>query len=74
MLGVVLGLLAARWLDAILTAFPGLPASISFFVAAPRPLALASGTLALTGLLAGLWPAWQAARAPIAQTLRQEAT
>jgi putative ABC transport system permease protein len=74
MLGVVLGLVAARWLDAILTAFPGLPASVSFFVAAPRPLALAGITLALTGLLAGLWPAWQAARAPIAETLRQEAT
>jgi len=73
-IGLVLGLIAARWLDAILTAFPGLPASVSFFVAAPRPLALAGLTLALTGLLAGLWPAWQAARAPIAQTLRQEAT
>jgi ABC-type lipoprotein release transport system permease subunit len=47
---------------------------VSFFVAAPRPLALAALTLALTGLLAGLWPAWQAARAPIAHTLRQEAT
>jgi putative ABC transport system permease protein len=74
MLGLVLGLITARWLDTILTAFPGLPASVSFFVAAPRPLALAALTLALTGLLAGLWPAWQAARAPIAHTLRQEAT
>lgn len=73
-LGTALGLATARWLDGILTAFPGLPAAISFFVAAPRPLALAALVLGTTGLLAGLWPAWQAARAPIAATLRQEAT
>lgn len=73
-LGTGLGLATARWLDTILTSFPGLPASVSFFVAAPEPMLLAGGTLLLTGVLTGLWPGWQAARAPIAETLRQEAT
>ena len=58
----------------ILTSFPGLPAAFSFFV--PRPDALASrpAVMLLAGLGAGLYPAWLAARAPIAATLRAEAT
>lgn len=71
--GIVLGLATARWLDAILTSFPGLPASVSFFVADTEPLILAALTLLLTGLLAGLAPAWRASRAPIADTLRSDA-
>lgn len=73
-LGVLLGLATARVLDGILTTFPGLPAAFSFFV--PRPAALARAlvlTLAL-GAAAALVPAWRAARAPIAGTLRSEAT
>jgi ABC-type lipoprotein release transport system permease subunit len=73
-LGMALGLVTARVLDRILTSFPGLPAAFSFFV--PRPIALLQAlalTLAL-GCLASLYPAWQAARAPIAGTLRAEAT
>ena len=31
-LGILLGLVTARYLDAILTSFPGLPAAFSFFV------------------------------------------
>jgi putative ABC transport system permease protein len=73
-LGTGLGLVTARYLDAILTSFPGLPAAFSFFVPRPRPLALAGMVLLVTGALAGLWPAWLAARAPIAETLRGEAT
>jgi putative ABC transport system permease protein len=73
-LGLVLGLVTARRLDAILTSFPGLPAAFSFFVVRPREVVLAAVVLLVTGLLAGLWPAWLAARAPIAATLRQEAT
>jgi putative ABC transport system permease protein len=73
-LGVLLGLLTARRLDAILTSFPGLPAAISFFVPEPRALAIAAVVLVTTGALAGLYPAWLAARAPIAATLRAEAT
>jgi putative ABC transport system permease protein len=73
-IGVVLGLGTARVLDRILTSFPGLPAAFSFFV--PRPGALAAGLAATltAGVLAGLYPAWLAARAPIAATLRAEAT
>ncbi len=73
LLGVVLGLGTAQWLDAILTSFPGLPSAISFFVAEPRQLIVAALTLLLTGLLAGVPPAWRAASAPIAATLRSDA-
>jgi putative ABC transport system permease protein len=73
-LGILLGLLTARYLDAILTSFPGLPAAFSFFVPRPNSLALAAVVLLVTGSLAGLYPAWLAARAPIAATLRAEAT
>lgn len=73
-LGTLLGMATARYLDRILTSFPGLPASISFFVPEPRGLALAALVLLASGLLAGVYPAWLAGRAPIAATLRQEAT
>jgi putative ABC transport system permease protein len=72
-LGMVLGLGTARWLDAILTSFPGLPAAISFFVAEPAPLAIAAATLLVTGVLAGLPSAWRAASTPIAAALRSDA-
>ena len=70
---MVLGLGTARWLDAILTSFPGLPAAISFFVAEPAPLAIAAATLLVTGVLAGLPSAWRAASTPIAAALRSDA-
>lgn len=73
-LGVGLGVVTARYLDAILTSFPGLPAALSFFVPEPRALGAAGAILLLAGSLAGLYPAWIAARAPIAATLRAEAT
>jgi putative ABC transport system permease protein len=73
-LGVVLGIATARYLDGILTSFPGLPAAISFFVPERTSLTRAGVVLLLTGALAGLYPAWLAARAPIAATLRAEAT
>jgi putative ABC transport system permease protein len=73
-LGVALGVVTARYLDAILTSFPGLPAALSFFVPEPRALGTAGAILLLAGSLAGLYPAWLAARAPIAATLRAEAT
>lgn len=73
-LGTLLGAATARYLDRILTSFPGLPAAISFFVPNPRSLAVAALVLVLTGMLAGVWPALSAARAPIAGTLRAEAT
>jgi putative ABC transport system permease protein len=73
-LGIVLGLATAEYLDAILTMFPGLPAAISFFVPDPDRLLLAAAVLLLTGVGAGVYPAILAARAPIAETLRAEAT
>jgi putative ABC transport system permease protein len=73
-LGILLGLATARYLDSILTSFPGLPAAFSFFVPRRENLTTAGLVLALTGSLAGLYPAWLAARAPIAATLRAEAT
>ena len=72
--GIVLGLATAEYLDAILTSFPGLPASFSFFVPRADTLGLAALVLLVTGSLAGLYPAWLASRAPIAATLRAEAT
>jgi putative ABC transport system permease protein len=73
-LGIVLGLATARFLDGILTSFPGLPAAFSFFVPRRESLGTAAVVLLATGSLAGLYPAWRAARAPIAATLRAEAT
>jgi putative ABC transport system permease protein len=73
-LGILLGLMTARYLDAILTSFPGLPATFSFFVPRADTLSRAGAVLVLTGSIAGLYPAWLAARAPIAATLRTEAT
>jgi putative ABC transport system permease protein len=73
-LGIVLGLGTARYLDSILTSFPGLPAAFSFFVPRWESLVTAALVLLATGSLAGLYPAWLAASAPIAATLRSEAT
>jgi putative ABC transport system permease protein len=71
--GVAFGLVTARWLDAILTSFPGLPAAISFFVADAHQVTVAAVTLLVTGVLAGLIPAWRAATTPIAAALRNDA-
>jgi putative ABC transport system permease protein len=72
-LGMLLGLGTARYLDHILTSFPGLPAAFSFFVPRQESLARAGLVLLLTGGLAGLYPAWLASRAGIAAVLRAEA-
>lgn len=74
MLGIILGIATAQYLDSILTSFPGLPAAFSFFVPRRESLATAGVVLLASGSLAGLYPAWLAARAPIAATLRAEAT
>jgi putative ABC transport system permease protein len=73
-LGIMLGLVTARYLDGILTSFPGLPSAFSFFVPRQESLGAAALVLVVTGSLAGLYPAWLASRAPIAATLRSEAT
>lgn len=73
-IGLLLGLVTARYLDSILTSFPGLPAAISFFVPERGAVTRAAAALLVAGSIAGAWPAWRAARAPIAATLREEAT
>lgn len=72
-LGLVLGLATARYLNAILRAFPGLPAAIDFFVFEPGAAYQSFGMLIATATLAGAFPAWRAASLPIAITLRTEA-
>jgi putative ABC transport system permease protein len=72
-LGIVLGLVTARYLDSILTSFPGLPAAFSFFVPRRESLTRAALVLFLTGSLAALYPAWLASRTAIAAVLRAEA-
>jgi putative ABC transport system permease protein len=71
--GTALGLVTARYLDAILTSFPGLPAAISFFVAEPVGVTKAAVAVMASGLGAAAYPAWLAAKAPIAETLRADA-
>jgi putative ABC transport system permease protein len=72
-IGLALGLLTARWLNAILAGFPGLPTAIDFFVFQPRAAWTALGLLVASGILAGVYPSWRAASLPIARTLREEA-
>jgi len=72
-LGLLLGLATARWLNAILADFPGLPDAIDFFLFQPRAAWTALGMLVASGLLAGLYPSWRGASLPIATTLRRDA-
>ena len=72
-LGLGLGLVTARYLNAILTSFPGLPAAMNFFVFSADGAVRALGLLLVTGVIAGVIPAWRAASLPIAGTLRREA-
>lgn len=70
--GISVGLIVARYLDGILTRFPGLPLDVSFFILEPFDAGLSATLLLATGLLAGLYPAWRAASVNIALVLRQE--
>ena len=72
-LGLVLGLATARYLNTILSRFPGLPAAIDFFPFQPRAVWAALGLLVAAGIAAGVYPSWRAASLPIAHTLREEA-
>ena len=71
--GLALGLVTARYLNAILSDFPGLPAAFDFFLFQPSSAWRALGMLMLSGVLAGVYPAWRASSLPLAATLRQEA-
>jgi putative ABC transport system permease protein len=72
-LGLGLGLVTARYLNAILSAFPGLPMAIDFFLFQPRAAWSALGLLIASGIGAGIYPAWRAASLPSAESLRREA-
>ena len=71
--GLALGLVTARYLNSILAAFPGLPMAIDFFLFQPRSAWTALGMLTLSGIAAGVYPAWRSASLPIAETLRRDA-
>jgi putative ABC transport system permease protein len=73
LLGLGLGLVTARYLNAILSDFPGLPAAFDFFLFQPRAAYTALALLFTSGVLAGIYPSWRAASLPLATTLRQEA-
>ena len=72
-LGLGLGLVTARYLNTILSAFPGLPMAIDFFLFQPRAAWSALGLLIASGIASGVYPAWRAASLPIAESLRREA-
>ena len=72
-LGLGLGLITARYLNTILSAFPGLPMSIDFFLFQPVAAWSALGLLVASGIGAGIYPAWRASSLPISETLRREA-
>ena len=72
-LGLFLGLGTARYLNAILSDFPGLPSAIDFFLFQPRAAWTALGFLIASGIIAGVYPSWRASSLPIATTLRREA-
>ena len=72
-LSLPLGLALSIWLDRILRAMPGIPASVSFFAFEPRALVLHLSLLALTAVAAALYPMRLVAQLPIAATLRSEA-
>lgn len=71
--GLALGMVTARWLNAILRDFPGLPAAFDFFVWSPGAAWRSLALLLASGALAGLLPAWRAASIPVARALRDEA-
>jgi ABC-type lipoprotein release transport system permease subunit len=71
-LALPLGLALSVWLDSILKAMPGIPASMHFFVFEPRALWMHAALLVTTALLASAYPMWLVARLPIATTLRNE--
>lgn len=73
LLGLGLGLGTARYLNSILSSFPGLPSAIDFFLFQPSDAWSALGMLVGAGILAGIYPSWRGASLPIAVTLREEA-
>jgi putative ABC transport system permease protein len=71
--GIPLGIWTARWLDGILRAFPGLPVGVSFFVLEPERAAFAVLVVIGVGAAGAAVPGIWAVRAPLGQSLREEA-
>ena len=72
LLSLPLGLTLSRWLEKILHAMPEIPTDMHFFVFEPRTLVVHVAVLAITAVLAALYPMRLVARLPIAATLRGE--
>lgn len=72
LLALPLGVALSVWLDAILRSMPGIPANLHFFVFEGRALAVHAALMALTALLAAVYPMRLVASLPIAATLRNE--
>ena len=72
LISLPLGWVLALLLDDILRKMPGIPAQLHFFVFQGDALVLHLGLLALTALLAALYPMRIVSRLPIAATLRDE--
>ena len=68
----LLGLVIARYLDAILRQAPGLPVDLHFFVLTPAAAVRTVALLAATGAAAGVYPAAIASRTAVAATLHAE--
>lgn len=71
-LGVAFGLVTSRYLERILSDFPGLPEAVRFFVPDPWIVTITVAAILVTAALAALGPAWRVTRMPIATTLHRE--
>ncbi|MDO8793196.1 MAG: FtsX-like permease family protein [Vicinamibacterales bacterium] len=71
-LSLPLGVALAAGLDRILKRMPQIPENLHFFVFEPRALGVHITLLAVTALVAALYPMRIVARLPIAATLRDE--
>jgi putative ABC transport system permease protein len=72
LVSIPLGAALAVWLNRILKAMPGIPVEMQFFVFDERALAVHVLLLAMTALVAALYPMRLVATLPIAATLREE--
>ena len=72
LLALPLGYALAQWLDRILKAMPQIPMSLHFFVFEPGALLLHAGLLAITAVLASVYPMRLVVTLPISGTLRNE--
>jgi putative ABC transport system permease protein len=72
LLSLPLGLALSRWLESILHGMPEIPASMHFFAFEPRALVVHAVLLAVTAVLAAVYPMRLVSRLPIAATLRSE--